>query len=39
MIWQSVEKNHIEQRLIDLDAAVVIDIAECAKAIHKEAHT
>src|ERR1700685_293689 len=32
-----IVKNHVEKRLIDLDAAVVIDKAELAKAIHEEA--
>ena len=31
-----VEKNHIKQRLVHLDAAVVIDIAERTEAIHEE---
>ena len=29
-------QNHIEQRLMDLDAAVVFDEAELAKSIHEE---
>ena len=37
MLRQLVEQDYIEQRLVHLDAAVVIDKAELAKAIHKEA--
>ena len=36
LLWQLVEKDHIEQRLIHLDAAVVTDKPELAKAIHKK---
>jgi hypothetical protein len=32
-----IEQDHIEQRLIYLDAAVVTDKTELAKAVHKEA--
>jgi hypothetical protein len=37
MLGQLIEQDHIEQRLVYLDAAVVIDKAELAKAIHEEA--
>jgi hypothetical protein len=33
-----IVQNPIEQRLVDQDAALVFDIAQFAKAIHKEAH-
>ena len=36
LLWQLVEKDHIEQGLIHLDAAVVTDKPEIAKAIHKK---
>ncbi len=39
MLGQLVEQDHIEQRLVHLDAAVVINKAELAKAVHKEANT
>jgi DNA topoisomerase I len=39
VLGQLIEQHHIEQRLIHLDAAVVIDKAQLAKAIHKEADT
>ena len=32
-----IAQNHITQRLVDPDAALVFDIAQLAKAIHKEA--
>ena len=37
MLGQLIEQDHIEQRLVYLNAAVVIDKAEFAKAIHEEA--
>jgi len=37
VLWQLVEKNYVKQRLIYLDAAVVIDKAKLAKSIHEEA--
>ena len=33
-----IVQNHIEQRPLDPDAAVVINEAELAKSIHEEAH-
>jgi hypothetical protein len=33
-----IVQNHIEQRLIDPDAAIVFNKAELAKSIHEEAH-
>jgi hypothetical protein len=36
---QLIEQDHIEQRLMDLDAAVVAHETELAKAVHKEADT
>jgi hypothetical protein len=36
LLRQLIEQNHIEQRLVHLDAAVVIDKAELAKAVHDE---
>ena len=32
-----IVQNPVEQRLVDPDAALVFDIAQLAKAIHKEA--
>ena len=37
MIWQLIEEDHIEQRLVYLNAAVVLNEAKLAKAVHKEA--
>jgi len=37
IIRQLIEQDHIEKRLMYLDAAVVFDEAELAKAVHKEA--
>ena len=39
MLRQLIEQNHIEQRLVYLDTAVVIDKTELAKAVHEEADT
>jgi hypothetical protein len=36
-LGELIVQNHIEQRLVDTDAAVVFDEAELAKAIHEEA--
>jgi hypothetical protein len=33
-----IKKDYIKQRLIHLDATVVIDKSQFAKAIHKKAH-
>jgi len=38
VFWQLVEKDYIDRDFIHLDAAVVIDRAECTEAIHEEAH-
>ena len=35
----SVVQNHIEQRFMNPDAAVILNKAELAKAIHEEANT
>ena len=37
MLGRLIVKNHVEKGLVDVDAAVVIDKAELAKAIHEEA--
>ena len=37
VIGQLIEQNCVQQRLVHLDAAVVADEAELAKAIHEEA--
>jgi len=37
VLGQLIEQDHVEQRLVYLDAAVVVDEAEFAKAIHEEA--
>jgi hypothetical protein len=37
VLGQLIEQDHIEQRLMHLDAAVVTDKAELAKAVHEEA--
>src|ERR1035438_6100253 len=39
VLGQLIEEEHIEQRLMHLDAAVVGDEAELAKAIHEKADT
>ena len=36
-LGELIVQNHIEQRLMDPDAAVVFDKAELAKVIHEEA--
>src|ERR1035437_6088449 len=36
-LCESIVQNHIQQRLINPDAAVVFDEAELAEAIHEEA--
>ena len=33
-----IEQDHIQQRLVNLDAIVVFDKAEFAKSIHEKAH-
>jgi hypothetical protein len=38
MLGRLIEENDVEQRLVHLDAAVVNDKAELAKAIHEEAN-
>ena len=37
MLWQLIKQDHIEQRLVLLNAAVVSDQAKLAKAVHKKA--
>src|ERR1700688_4483212 len=37
MFGRLIVKNHVEKGFVDVDAAVVIDKAELAKAIHEEA--
>ena len=37
MLGRLIVKNYVEKGLVDVDAAVVIDKAELAKAIHEEA--
>ena len=37
MLGRLIVKNHVEKGLVNMDAAVVIDKAELAKAIHEEA--
>src|ERR1700733_462153 len=39
VLRQLIEQNHVEQRPMNLDAAVVADETEFAKAIHEEADT
>ena len=36
MLGQLIEQDHIEQGLVNLDAAVVADKAKFAEAIHEE---
>jgi len=38
MLGRLIVKNHVEKGPVDVDAAVVIDKAELAKAIHEETH-
>lgn len=38
MLGRLIVKNHVEKGFVDVDAAVVIDKAELAKAIHEEAN-
>src|ERR1022692_1826227 len=38
LLGEMIVLNHIDQRLVDPDAAVVFDKAELAKAIHEEAY-
>ena len=37
MLGRLIVKNHVEKGLVDVNAAVVIDKTEFAKAIHEEA--
>ena len=37
LLRRLIVQNHIEQRLVNLDAAVVFNEAELAKAVHEEA--
>jgi hypothetical protein len=37
MIGQSIMQNHIEQRLVHMDASVVFNKAHLAEAVHEEA--
>jgi hypothetical protein len=39
IFWQLVEQDHIEQRFMHLDTAVVTHKTKLAKAVHEEAHT
>jgi hypothetical protein len=39
VVRQLIEQDHIQQRLMHLDAAVITDKSELAKTVHKEADT
>jgi hypothetical protein len=36
MPGHSIQQNRVQQRLVNLDAALVFDEAEFAKAVHQE---